>query len=77
MSGRRLNRNVSIRLSNLNDEIIGVADIPIPDNVALEMEQEYTIQMFQSTGRVTSTPAELLDRKVSLISTDHAYIYTL
>ncbi|MCK4748945.1 MAG: OmpA family protein, partial [Bacteroidales bacterium] len=75
--GRKLNRSISIILSNPDDEMIRIADVSVPDELNNKADMEYTILMFQSTGRVTSTPKVLLDEQVSMLATDETYSYTL
>jgi hypothetical protein len=75
--GRKLNRSVSIILSKPDNEMIRTADIPVPHKPEIKADMGYTILMFRSTGRVTSTPTELLDEQVSMLTTDETYSYTL
>ena len=75
--GRKLNRSVSINLSKPDNEMISIADISAPERPDIKADMEYTILMFRSTGRVTSTPTELLDEQVSMLAVDDTYSYTL
>jgi outer membrane protein OmpA-like peptidoglycan-associated protein len=75
--GRKLNRSVSIILHTPNVGKISTADTSVPDIPDIKADMEYTILMFQSTGRVTSTPTELLDEQVSMLEKDDTYTYTL
>lgn len=74
--GRRLNRHVSIKITNLSSDKIRVAEIFVPDDLIPEEDKGYTVLLFQSTGRVTATPEEFLGQQVSMISTDNSYMYT-
>ena len=75
--GRKLNRSVSIILSKPGDEMIRTVDISVLDEPNIKADMGFTILMFQSTGRVTSTPAKLLDEQVSMLAKNDTYSYTL
>ncbi len=74
--GRKLNRHVSIRITNLSNDKIRVANIFVPDDLIPIQDKGYSILLFQSSGRVTTTPEVFLDEQVSMISTDNSYMYT-
>jgi len=74
--GRKLNRQVSIKITNLSNDKIWVADIFVPNNLVPNIDKGYTVLLFQSSGRVASTPEVFMDEQVSMISTDDSYMYT-
>ena len=74
--GRRLNRHVSIKLSNLEHKNIEVADIFVPEILRPKAELSFSILLLNSDSIVVGMPKEIAGEQIALIITDQAYLYT-
>jgi outer membrane protein OmpA-like peptidoglycan-associated protein/Tol biopolymer transport system component len=74
--GRRLNRHVSIKLSNLENKNIEVADIFVPVMLRPKSELSFSILLLNSDSMVVGMPEELDGEQISLIITERSYLYT-
>jgi outer membrane protein OmpA-like peptidoglycan-associated protein len=74
--GRRLNRHVSIKLTNLQHDNIFVADIFVPTYLRPKFEMSYSVLLVQSESFVDTMPDEFEGEQVALIITEDAYLYT-
>ena len=72
--GRDLNRHVSIKITNLSNDKIRVADIFVPDELIPREDKGYTVLLFQSEERENNTPEEFLNEKVSM-AIEYSYLY--
>ncbi|KPK86996.1 MAG: hypothetical protein AMS27_03655 [Bacteroides sp. SM23_62_1] len=74
--GRRLNRHVSVKLSNLEHDNIQVAEIFVPEMLRPKSEQSFSILLINSETRITDMPEEVAGEQIALIITDQSYLYT-
>jgi outer membrane protein OmpA-like peptidoglycan-associated protein/tetratricopeptide (TPR) repeat protein len=74
--GRRLNRHVSIRLSNLEHKNIEVADIFVPEMLRPKAELSFSILLMNSDSIIVGMPEEIFGEQIALIITDKVYLYT-
>lgn len=74
--GRRLNRHVSIKLENLQNEKIRVADIFVPDHLRPAADKAYSILLVNSPVFLDTIPDVVAGERTALIITDSAYLYT-
>ena len=74
--GRRLNRHVSFRLSNLQDENVSVAEIFVPHNLKPRNELSYTVLLVTSETMTKDMPEKIGEEQIALIITDQAFLYT-
>ena len=73
--GRKLNRHVSIKISNLSNDRIRVADIFVPDELVPREDKGYTVLLLKSDECVSNIPEEFLNEKVST-NIEYSYLYT-
>ena len=64
--GRKLNRHVSIEITNLSNNKIRVADIFVPDELIPKEDKDYSVLLLQSEERENNTPKEFLNEQVSM-----------
>lgn len=74
--GRRLNRHVSIRLSNLEHDNIEVAEIFVPDVLRPKSELSFSVLLLNSDSMIMGMPEEIAGEQIALIITDESYLYT-
>ena len=74
--GRRLNRQVSIKLENLQDERIRVMDVFVPEHLQPRAEKAFSVLLLNSNVMLDTMPDEVAGEKVALIVTDSAFLYT-
>lgn len=74
--GRKLNRHVSVKITNLNSDKIRVTDIFVPDDLVPMEDQGYSVLLLQSDVRRDNTPKEFLNEQVTMIATDESYLYS-
>jgi outer membrane protein OmpA-like peptidoglycan-associated protein/tetratricopeptide (TPR) repeat protein len=74
--GRRLNRHVSIRLHNLENENIEVSEIFVPEKLRPKTELSFSVLLLNSDSMIVGMPEELAGEPIALIITDQAYLYT-
>ncbi len=74
--GRRLNRHVSLKFLNLQDERVKVADIFVPDELRPRSEKGFTILLVESETPLDTVPEEVSGEKTALIITDESFLYT-
>jgi outer membrane protein OmpA-like peptidoglycan-associated protein/Tol biopolymer transport system component len=74
--GRRLNRHVSIKLTNLTDENVFVADVFVPRHLRPKHDMSYSVILIQSETFIDTMPDEFLGEQIALIITDSAFLYT-
>jgi len=74
--GRSLNRHVSLKLRNLEDQNVEVAEIFVPDQLKPRSEKAYTVLLLQSESMLDTVPDEFLGESVALVITDESFLYT-
>jgi outer membrane protein OmpA-like peptidoglycan-associated protein len=74
--GRRLNRHVSIRFSNLQHEEVSVADIFVPQILKPKNDFNYSVLLVNSETMITDMPEKIGVAQIALIITDKAFLYT-
>jgi outer membrane protein OmpA-like peptidoglycan-associated protein len=74
--GRRLNRHVSLRLRNLQDEHIEVAEVFVPEHLQPRSEKRYTVLLINSEHMLDTIPDEVSGEQTALIITDESFLYT-
>jgi outer membrane protein OmpA-like peptidoglycan-associated protein len=74
--GRRLNRYVSIRLSNLQLENVSIEEIFVPQNLKPRINMSYSILLVSSESEMKDIPEKIGEEQIVLIITDHAFLYT-
>ena len=74
--GRRLNRHVSFRLSNLQDENVSVAEIFVPQNLKPKNDLSYTVLLVTTETMTKDMPEKIGEEQIALIITDQAFLYT-
>jgi outer membrane protein OmpA-like peptidoglycan-associated protein len=74
--GRRLNRHVSIRLSNLQDENVSVAEIFVPQKLKPGNDLSYSVLLVTAETMTKDMPEKIGEEQVALIITDQAFLYT-
>ena len=73
--GRILNRHVSIKINNLRDEKIRVAEIFVPEYLAPKQDQAFSVLLSESKNIIDTIPIEFLNEPVSRITTDSSHLY--
>ncbi len=74
--GRQLNRHVSLKFENLQDERIKVADIFVPDHLRSKKDQSFSVLLINSDQMLDTIPDEVAGERTALIITDSAFLYT-
>ena len=74
--GRRLNRHVSIRLSNLKHENVSVENIFVPQRLKPKINRYYSVLLVSSETLIKDAPEKIGEEQIALIITDHAFLYT-
>jgi outer membrane protein OmpA-like peptidoglycan-associated protein len=74
--GRKLNRYVSIKITNLRDENIRLADMFVPNELSPRQDQAYSILLLNSMSVIDTMPETIHNKPVSMIATDNGYLYT-
>ncbi len=74
--GRRLNRHVSLKFENLQDEKIRVADIFVPSHLRSKKDQSFSVLLINSDHMIDTIPDEVAGEQTALIITDSAFLYT-
>jgi len=74
--GRRLNRHVSMKFENLQDDRIKVADIFVPDHLRSKRDQSFSVLLINSDQMIDTIPDEVAGESTALIITDSAFLYT-
>jgi outer membrane protein OmpA-like peptidoglycan-associated protein/tetratricopeptide (TPR) repeat protein len=74
--GRRLNRHVSLKFENLQDEKIKVDELFVPDHLRSKKDQSFSVLLINSDQMLDTIPDEVAGERTALIITDSAYLYT-
>lgn len=74
--GRRLNRHVSLKFENLQDEKIKVAELFVPDHLRSKKDQSFSVLLINSDQMIDTIPDEVAGERTALIITDSAFLYT-
>ena len=74
--GRRLNRQVSIKLQNLQDENVQVAETFVPDDLRPKHDQVFTVLLVESEHMLDTIPERVEGEQTALIITDESFLYT-
>jgi len=74
--GRRLNRHVSLKFENLQDEKIKVAELFVPDHLRSKKDQSFSVLLINSDQMLDTIPDEVAGERTALIITDSAFLYT-
>jgi outer membrane protein OmpA-like peptidoglycan-associated protein/tetratricopeptide (TPR) repeat protein len=74
--GRQLNRHVSVKLENLRDEKVRVAEIFVPENLRPKFDQSFTVLLVNSSVMLDTIPDVVAGEQTALIITDSAFLYT-
>ena len=75
--GRRLNRQVEIRLINNDYDNIVVDEIKVPESLKPIRDKHYHVILEQTDEKLTSFPEDVLGQKTRLFETDNGYLYTV
>jgi len=75
--GRLLNRNVSIRIHNLKDQQVRMAEVFVPDRLVPVNERVFTVLLLESENFLDTIPEAVEGLPVSLVFTDRSKMYTL
>jgi outer membrane protein OmpA-like peptidoglycan-associated protein len=74
--GRRLNRHVSLKFENLQDDRVRVAEMFVPDNLRSKKDQSFSVLLINSDQMIDTIPDEVAGERTALIITDSAFLYT-
>jgi outer membrane protein OmpA-like peptidoglycan-associated protein len=74
--GRRLNRHVSLKFENLQDERIRVAELFVPDHLRSKKDQSFSVLLINSEHIIDTIPDQVAGEQTALIITDSAFLYT-
>jgi outer membrane protein OmpA-like peptidoglycan-associated protein len=74
--GRRLNRHVSLKFENLQDERVRVAEMFVPDHLRSKKDQSFSVLLINSDQMIDTIPDEVAGERTALIITDSAFLYT-
>jgi outer membrane protein OmpA-like peptidoglycan-associated protein len=74
--GRQLNRHVSLKFQNLQDERIKVAELFVPDHLRSKKDQSFSVLLINSDQMLDTIPDEVAGERTALIITDSAFLYT-
>ena len=74
--GRRLNRHVSLKFENLQDEKIKVAELFVPAHLRSKRDQSFSVLLINSDQILDTIPDEVAGERTALIITDSAFLYT-
>ena len=74
--GRRLNRHVSLKFENLQDEKIRVAELFVPDHLRSKKDQSFSVLLIISDHMIDTIPDQVAGEQTALIITDSAFLYT-
>jgi hypothetical protein len=74
--GRRLNRHVSLKFENLQDERIRVAELFVPDHLRSKKDKSFSVLLINSDQMIDTVPDEVAGERTALIITDSAFLYT-
>jgi len=75
--GRVLNRNVSIKISNVLEDKIRMTEVFVPDRLLPMQDRVYSVFLTESGGVLKSIPDEISGESVSNIKTDKSMLYTV
>ncbi|MEX0986426.1 MAG: OmpA family protein [Bacteroidales bacterium] len=76
-AGRLLNRNVSIRINDMDSHQVRMAEIFVPDRLIPEQDRVYTVLLLESKHLLDTIPDMIHGQPVSLVFTDESKMYTL
>ena len=74
--GRRLNRHVSIRFSNLQHKDVSIAEIFVPQSLKPKIDFNYSVLLVNSETMIKDIPEKIGGEQIALIITDKAFLYT-
>jgi outer membrane protein OmpA-like peptidoglycan-associated protein len=74
--GRRLNRHVSLKFENLQDERVRVAELFVPSHLRSKRDQSFSVLLINSEYMIDTMPDEVAGERTALIITDSAFLYT-
>jgi outer membrane protein OmpA-like peptidoglycan-associated protein/tetratricopeptide (TPR) repeat protein len=74
--GRRLNRHVSLKFENLQDDRIRVAEMFVPSQLRSRKDQSFSVLLINSDRMIDTIPDEVAGERTALIITDSAFLYT-
>jgi outer membrane protein OmpA-like peptidoglycan-associated protein len=74
--GRRLNRHVSVKVTNLKDEKIHVSDIFVPDELIPKKDLSFSVLLMRTDKVIDTIPDKILNEEVSMICTGKNYLYS-
>jgi outer membrane protein OmpA-like peptidoglycan-associated protein/tetratricopeptide (TPR) repeat protein len=74
--GRRLNRHVSVRFTNLNRDNVNIEDIFVPENLKPNIGLTYSVLLTSSETELKGIPEKIGEEQIVLIITDRAFLYT-
>jgi outer membrane protein OmpA-like peptidoglycan-associated protein len=73
--GRRLNRHVSLKFENLQDDRIKLAELFVPDHLRSKKDKSFSVLLINSDKMLDTIPDEVEGERTALIITDSAYLY--
>ena len=73
--GRLLNRHTSIKINNLPDDRVRVADMLVPDRLRPVQDRIYSVLLTENDQIINKMPKEFFGKQVSLVKTERAYLY--
>jgi outer membrane protein OmpA-like peptidoglycan-associated protein len=74
--GRRLNRHVSVRFTNLKHDNVNIEDIFVPVNLRPNIGLTYSVLLTSSETEIKDIPEKIGEEQIVLIITDRAFLYT-
>ncbi len=74
--GRRLNRHVSLKFENLQDDRVRVAEMFVPSHLRSKKDQSFSVLLINSDQLIDTIPDEVAGERTALIITDSAFLYT-
>ena len=74
--GRRLNRHVSLKFENLQDDRVRVAEMFVPSHLRSKKDQSFSVLLINSDQMLDTIPDEVAGERTALIITDSAFLYT-
>jgi outer membrane protein OmpA-like peptidoglycan-associated protein len=74
--GRRLNRHVSLKFENLQDDRVRVAEMFVPGHLRSKKDQSFSVLLINSDQMIDTIPDEVAGEQTALIITDSAFLYT-
>ena len=73
--GRTFNRHTSIKINNLPDEMVLVAEMLVPESLKPVRDQSYSVMLTENEQEIKKMPEEFFGRSVALVKTENTNFY--